>query len=154
MERTCKEFYHLHHQSFRCRRSVHWPQQPQNCKPLYIYCSQQVPWNSRTNHCQSYFVQLDSQAIGLEHSVANLFIMPAVLLLKVPLTISDVLLSNVIPVLIGNAIAAPSSLQAATHISLANSAENAWRHSTSSKQHKRNELPCIKSRLLMVTKRQ
>mmetsp|Transcript_25613 Transcript_25613/g.46244 ORF Transcript_25613/g.46244 Transcript_25613/m.46244 type:complete len:354 (-) Transcript_25613:120-1181(-) len=44
-------------------------------------------------------------AIGLEHSVANLFIMPAALLLKVPLTISDVLLSNVIPVLIGNAIA-------------------------------------------------
>jgi formate/nitrite transporter FocA (FNT family) len=50
----------------------------------------------------STFVEL---AIGLEHSVANLFIMPAALLLKVPLTISDVLLSNVIPVLIGNAIA-------------------------------------------------
>ena len=31
--------------------------------------------------------------------------MPAALLLKVPLTVSDVLLSNVIPVLIGNAIA-------------------------------------------------
>lgn len=44
-------------------------------------------------------------AIGLEHSVANLFIMPAALLLKVPLTVGDVLLRNVIPVLIGNAIA-------------------------------------------------
>ena len=43
--------------------------------------------------------------IGLEHSVANMFIMPAALLLKVPLTISDVLFRNVIPVLIGNAIA-------------------------------------------------
>ena len=38
-------------------------------------------------------------------SVANMFIMPAALLLKVPLTISDVLFRNVIPVLIGNAIA-------------------------------------------------
>ena len=44
-------------------------------------------------------------AIGLEHSVANMFIMPAALLLKVPLTITDVLFRNVIPVLIGNAIA-------------------------------------------------
>jgi len=44
-------------------------------------------------------------AIGLEHSVANLFIMPAALLLKVPLTVGDVLMRNVIPVLIGNAIA-------------------------------------------------
>jgi len=44
-------------------------------------------------------------AIGLEHSVANLFLMPAALLLKVPLTVSDVLMRNVIPVLIGNAIA-------------------------------------------------
>jgi len=44
-------------------------------------------------------------AIGLEHSVANLFIMPAALLLKIPLTLSDVLLRNVLPVIIGNAIA-------------------------------------------------
>jgi len=44
-------------------------------------------------------------AIGLEHSVANMFIMPAALLLKVPLTVTDVLFRNVIPVLIGNAIA-------------------------------------------------
>jgi formate/nitrite transporter FocA (FNT family) len=44
-------------------------------------------------------------AIGLEHSVANLFIMPAALLLKVPLSIGDVLFRNVIPVLIGNFIA-------------------------------------------------
>lgn len=44
-------------------------------------------------------------AIGLEHSVANLFLMPAALLLKVPLTLGDVLFRNVIPVLIGNAIA-------------------------------------------------
>lgn len=44
-------------------------------------------------------------AIGLEHSVANMFIMPAALLLKVPLTITDVLFRNVIPALIGNAIA-------------------------------------------------
>lgn len=44
-------------------------------------------------------------AIGLEHSVANMFIMPAALLLGVPLTISDVLFRNVVPVVIGNAIA-------------------------------------------------
>jgi len=44
-------------------------------------------------------------AIGLEHSVANMFIMPAALLLNVKLTISDVMLRNVIPVVIGNAIA-------------------------------------------------
>jgi len=44
-------------------------------------------------------------AIGLEHSVANMFIMPAALLLNVKLSISDVLFRNVIPVVIGNAIA-------------------------------------------------
>jgi formate/nitrite transporter len=44
-------------------------------------------------------------AIGLEHSVANMFIMPAALLLKVPLTIGDVLFRNIIPVLLGNAVA-------------------------------------------------
>jgi formate/nitrite transporter len=44
-------------------------------------------------------------AIGLEHSVANLFILPAALMLKVPLTVTDILVRNVIPVLIGNAIA-------------------------------------------------
>jgi len=44
-------------------------------------------------------------AIGLEHSVANLFIMPAALLLKVPLTFTDVVLRNILPVLLGNAIA-------------------------------------------------
>lgn len=44
-------------------------------------------------------------AIGLEHSVANLFIMPAALLLGVPLTFRDVMMRNVIPVLLGNAVA-------------------------------------------------
>jgi formate transporter len=44
-------------------------------------------------------------AIGLEHSVANMFILPAALLLNVPLTIGQVLFKNIIPVLIGNAIA-------------------------------------------------
>lgn len=44
-------------------------------------------------------------AIGLEHSVANMFIMPAALLLGAPLTAADVLFRNIIPVLIGNAIA-------------------------------------------------
>lgn len=44
-------------------------------------------------------------AIGLEHSVANLFIMPAAMLLKVPLTWGDIVVRNVIPVLLGNAVA-------------------------------------------------
>mmetsp|Transcript_20173 Transcript_20173/g.43548 ORF Transcript_20173/g.43548 Transcript_20173/m.43548 type:complete len:366 (-) Transcript_20173:75-1172(-) len=44
-------------------------------------------------------------AIGLEHSVANMFIMPAALLLNLPLTIGDVILKNILPVLAGNAIA-------------------------------------------------
>jgi formate transporter len=44
-------------------------------------------------------------AIGLEHSVANMFLMPAALLIGVPLTVSDVVFRNVIPVIIGNAIA-------------------------------------------------
>ena len=43
-------------------------------------------------------------AIGLEHSVANLFILPAALLLSVPLTLSDVVFRNIIPVLLGNAV--------------------------------------------------
>lgn len=44
-------------------------------------------------------------AIGLEHSVANMFIMPAAMLLRLPLTASDVLLKNILPVLAGNAVA-------------------------------------------------
>ena len=45
-------------------------------------------------------------AIGLEHSVANLFILPAALLLGgIPLTVSDVVWRNVVPVLLGNAVA-------------------------------------------------
>lgn len=44
-------------------------------------------------------------AIGLEHSVANLFIMPAALLMGCPLTLSGVLMKNIIPVLMGNAVA-------------------------------------------------
>jgi len=44
-------------------------------------------------------------AIGLEHSVANLFIMPCALLLGAKLTVRDVIVKNLIPVLLGNAIA-------------------------------------------------
>ncbi len=44
-------------------------------------------------------------AIGLEHSVANLFIMPCALLLGAKVTLQDVIVKNLIPVLIGNAIA-------------------------------------------------
>ena len=44
-------------------------------------------------------------AIGLEHSVANLFIMPCALLLGAKVTVHDVIFKNLIPVLIGNAIA-------------------------------------------------
>ena len=44
-------------------------------------------------------------AIGLEHSIANLFIMPAALLLKAPITLGQALVRNLIPVVVGNAIA-------------------------------------------------
>jgi len=44
-------------------------------------------------------------AIGLEHSVANFFIMPCALLLGAKLTIQQVIFKNLIPVLLGNAIA-------------------------------------------------
>lgn len=44
-------------------------------------------------------------AIGLEHSVANLFIMPCALLLGAKITISEVIFKNLIPVVLGNAIA-------------------------------------------------
>ena len=44
-------------------------------------------------------------AIGLEHSVANMFILPAALLIGLPLTVGDVVFRNVIPALFGNAIA-------------------------------------------------
>eukprot|EP00527_Entomoneis_sp_CCMP2396_P009820 CAMPEP_0198136574 /NCGR_PEP_ID=MMETSP1443-20131203/218_1 /TAXON_ID=186043 /ORGANISM="Entomoneis sp., Strain CCMP2396" /LENGTH=364 /DNA_ID=CAMNT_0043797821 /DNA_START=33 /DNA_END=1127 /DNA_ORIENTATION=- len=44
-------------------------------------------------------------AIGLEHSVANLFIMPAAMLLKANLTWGNIMFRNVIPVLLGNAVA-------------------------------------------------
>jgi len=44
-------------------------------------------------------------AIGFEHSVANMFILPAALLSHAPLTIVEVLTKNLIPVTIGNAIA-------------------------------------------------
>jgi formate transporter len=44
-------------------------------------------------------------AIGLEHSVANMFLLPAALLLKAPISLSDVIFKNIVPVLLGNAIA-------------------------------------------------
>ena len=44
-------------------------------------------------------------AIGLEHSVANMFILPAALLMGLPLTVGDVVFRNVLPALFGNAIA-------------------------------------------------
>jgi len=44
-------------------------------------------------------------AIGLEHSIANLFLLPSALLLKVPgLTLGNVIAKNLIPAIIGNAI--------------------------------------------------
>ena len=43
--------------------------------------------------------------IGLEHSVANLFIMPCALLLGAKLTLGEVVFKNLIPVILGNAIA-------------------------------------------------
>jgi formate/nitrite transporter FocA (FNT family) len=43
--------------------------------------------------------------IGLEHSVANLFIMPCALLMGAKLTIKEVIVKNLIPVILGNAIA-------------------------------------------------
>uniref|UniRef100_A0A7S2VBD0 Formate/nitrite transporter n=1 Tax=Entomoneis paludosa TaxID=265537 RepID=A0A7S2VBD0_9STRA len=44
-------------------------------------------------------------AIGLEHSVANLFLMPAAMLLNAPLSWADIIFKNVMPVLAGNAVA-------------------------------------------------
>jgi formate transporter len=43
--------------------------------------------------------------IGLEHSIANLFILPCALLLGAPLTLSDVVFKNIVPVVLGNFIA-------------------------------------------------
>jgi len=44
-------------------------------------------------------------AIGFEHSVANMFILTAGLLAGAPLTLSQVLVNNLIPVSLGNAVA-------------------------------------------------
>lgn len=44
-------------------------------------------------------------AIGLEHSVANLFLLPAALLTKAPLTIGQIIFGNLIPVCAGNLFA-------------------------------------------------
>ena len=44
-------------------------------------------------------------AIGLEHSVANLFLLPLGLLGGAELSLKDVIVKNLIPVTIGNAIA-------------------------------------------------
>ena len=44
-------------------------------------------------------------AIGLEHSVANLFLLPAALLTKAPLTLGQVIFGNLIPVCAGNLFA-------------------------------------------------
>lgn len=44
-------------------------------------------------------------AIGLEHSVANLFLLPLGMLAGADVTLSDVIFKNLIPVTLGNAIA-------------------------------------------------
>jgi formate/nitrite transporter len=43
--------------------------------------------------------------IGLEHSVANLFILPLALMLGAPLTLQTIIFKNLIPVIIGNGVA-------------------------------------------------
>lgn len=43
--------------------------------------------------------------IGLEHSIANLFILPCAMLLGAPLTLGTVITKNIIPVVLGNFIA-------------------------------------------------
>jgi formate/nitrite transporter len=43
--------------------------------------------------------------IGLEHSIANLFVLPLALMLGAPLTVSDIVFKNLIPVIIGNGVA-------------------------------------------------
>merc|ERR1712206_48333 len=43
--------------------------------------------------------------IGFEHSVANMFVLPAGLLSGAPLTVADTLWKNLLPVTIGNLIA-------------------------------------------------
>jgi formate/nitrite transporter FocA (FNT family) len=43
--------------------------------------------------------------IGLEHSVANLFILPCAMLLGAPLTLGTVIAKNIVPVVLGNFIA-------------------------------------------------
>ena len=53
-------------------------------------------------------------AIGFEHSVANMFILPAGIFSGAPLSWGDILVKNLIPVTIGNAIAgafAPSPIE-------------------------------------------
>ena len=44
-------------------------------------------------------------AIGFEHSVANMFLLPLGLLQGAKVSVADVVLKNMIPVTIGNAIA-------------------------------------------------
>lgn len=44
-------------------------------------------------------------AIGCEHSVANLYLLPLGLLAGAPLSLGDVIIKNILPVTIGNAIA-------------------------------------------------
>ena len=44
-------------------------------------------------------------AIGLEHSIANLFIMPCALLLGCKVSVGTMITKNLIPVILGNAIA-------------------------------------------------
>jgi formate/nitrite transporter FocA (FNT family) len=43
--------------------------------------------------------------IGLEHSIANLFILPCALILGAPVTLGATIVKNLIPVIIGNFIA-------------------------------------------------
>lgn len=43
--------------------------------------------------------------IGLEHSIANLFILPLALMLGAPLTLGTIITKNLIPVIVGNGIA-------------------------------------------------
>lgn len=44
-------------------------------------------------------------AIGFEHSVANMFLLPCALLAGAPLSVASVFMKNLLPVSLGNAIA-------------------------------------------------
>jgi Formate/nitrite transporter len=74
-------------------------------RSLVAYACTNVLFYSKTHPTVCFVFCLLIPTTGLEHSIANLFMLPLALMLGAPLTVGAIIFKNLIPVIIGNGVA-------------------------------------------------